>query len=153
MKTIFSLILLFTISLAGYAQKDKINTEKHKSKNVLAVESYSCPMHPDVKSDKPGKCSKCGMALLRTKKEQLKKETVKSYACPVHTDVISDKPGVCSVCGSRLLLSKKEQLKLEVTKQFVCPMHPDVTSNKAGKCPKCGMDLKVAKGKSSANKG
>src|SRR5215213_4690342 len=25
--------------------------------------TYSCPMHPDVKSRKPGKCPKCGMAL------------------------------------------------------------------------------------------
>lgn len=24
---------------------------------------YSCPMHPDVTSDKPAKCSKCGMEL------------------------------------------------------------------------------------------
>ena len=24
---------------------------------------YVCPMHPDVTSDKPGKCSKCGMEL------------------------------------------------------------------------------------------
>jgi protein SCO1 len=28
--------------------------------------SYSCPMHPDVKSTKPGKCPKCRMALRRT---------------------------------------------------------------------------------------
>ena len=26
--------------------------------------SYSCPMHPEVMSDKPGLCSECGMALL-----------------------------------------------------------------------------------------
>jgi len=25
---------------------------------------YSCPMHPEVTSDKPGKCSKCGMNLV-----------------------------------------------------------------------------------------
>lgn len=25
--------------------------------------AYVCPMHPDVTSDKPGKCSKCGMDL------------------------------------------------------------------------------------------
>ncbi len=25
---------------------------------------YSCPMHPEVVSDKPGKCSKCGMNLV-----------------------------------------------------------------------------------------
>ncbi|OGS21314.1 MAG: hypothetical protein A3J83_02280 [Elusimicrobia bacterium RIFOXYA2_FULL_40_6] len=24
---------------------------------------YTCPMHPEVKSDKPGKCPKCGMFL------------------------------------------------------------------------------------------
>ncbi|WP_436536541.1 heavy metal-binding domain-containing protein [Klebsiella pneumoniae] len=24
---------------------------------------YSCPMHSDVTSNKPGKCSKCGMDL------------------------------------------------------------------------------------------
>jgi hypothetical protein len=25
---------------------------------------YICPMHPEVKSDQPGKCPKCGMALM-----------------------------------------------------------------------------------------
>lgn len=28
---------------------------------------YTCPMHPEVKSDKPGKCPKCGMALVPMK--------------------------------------------------------------------------------------
>src|SRR3989344_6050328 len=27
---------------------------------------YTCPMHPEVKSDKPGACSKCGMRLVKT---------------------------------------------------------------------------------------
>lgn len=27
------------------------------------ADTYSCPMHPDVTSDTPGKCPKCGMAL------------------------------------------------------------------------------------------
>lgn len=26
---------------------------------------YTCPMHPEVVSDKPGKCPKCGMALVK----------------------------------------------------------------------------------------
>ncbi len=29
--------------------------------------AYSCPMHPDVTSDKEGKCSKCGMAMVKKK--------------------------------------------------------------------------------------
>lgn len=34
--------------------------------------TYSCPMHADIKSDKPGPCSKCGMAL-KEKKMDMKK--------------------------------------------------------------------------------
>ena len=30
-------------------------------------EVYTCPMHPEVKSDKPGKCPKCGMNLEQKK--------------------------------------------------------------------------------------
>ena len=30
--------------------------------------AYSCSMHPDVTSDKPGKCSKCGMDLVKKTK-------------------------------------------------------------------------------------
>ena len=30
---------------------------------MKAMKTYTCPMHPEVKSDKPGKCPKCGMEL------------------------------------------------------------------------------------------
>ena len=41
-----------------------------KSLNSRAVgKSYSCPMHPEVKSSKPGKCPKCKMDLRLTKAE------------------------------------------------------------------------------------
>ncbi|HYR58904.1 MAG TPA: heavy metal-binding domain-containing protein [Chthoniobacteraceae bacterium] len=29
--------------------------------------AYTCPMHPEVRSDKPGKCPKCGMKLVKGK--------------------------------------------------------------------------------------
>lgn len=31
--------------------------------------TYTCPMHADVVSDKPGSCPKCGMHLVPKKKE------------------------------------------------------------------------------------
>ena len=37
-----------------------------KMKNMSAA-MYSCPMHPEVTSNKAGKCSKCGMALVKKK--------------------------------------------------------------------------------------
>ncbi len=33
----------------------------------VRVATYTCPMHPEVKQDKPGKCPKCGMALVEKK--------------------------------------------------------------------------------------
>ena len=40
----------------------KMCTDKMKK---MSTAMYSCPMHPEVTSNKPGKCSKCGMALVK----------------------------------------------------------------------------------------
>lgn len=42
---------------------DKLDETAAPSKAVGAA--YTCPMHPEVLSDKPGKCPKCGMALVK----------------------------------------------------------------------------------------
>jgi hypothetical protein len=36
-----------------------------KSKENMGNATYTCPLHPEVKSDKPGNCPKCGMALVK----------------------------------------------------------------------------------------
>ncbi len=43
----------------------KENPEKYTKKKADIKEIYTCPMHPDVKSDKAGKCPKCGMNLVK----------------------------------------------------------------------------------------
>ena len=41
----------------------KKGTNAAQSKEVTKVK-YTCPMHPEVTSDKPGECPKCGMELV-----------------------------------------------------------------------------------------
>ena len=40
------------------------NTNSVSETRPAAKQLYTCPMHPDVISDKPGKCPKCGMELV-----------------------------------------------------------------------------------------
>jgi P-type Cu+ transporter len=65
-----------------------------------AAPAYFCPMDPEVTSDKPGNCPKCGMALER--KTSWTPESKVIYTCPMHPEVQQDHPGNCPICGMAL---------------------------------------------------
>ena len=137
MKKLIQIVIVFLISSGGaFAQikAGKVDTTSHTS-------FYSCPKHPEVKNHVPGKCSKCGMDLDLSSKQQMKASQVKNYVCPVHLTVAAHHPGNCPKCGKKLTLSPKEQMKAEVTKAYTCAMHPEVSLNKDGNCSKCGKAL------------
>lgn len=98
---------------------------------------YTCPMHPEVRGKKSGKCPQCGMKL--EKAEFYKVYTCAHEGCPS----VSTKSGKC--CGKDLqkkAMSKQEYYAFaELQDEYYCPMHSDVTSSQAGRCPKCGMNL------------
>lgn len=47
----------------GCKEKFIKDPEKYLQKKEEMKEVYTCPMHTDVKSDKPGECPQCGMKL------------------------------------------------------------------------------------------
>lgn len=73
---------------------------------------FTCPMHSEVSSDKPGVCPKCGMTLIKKEESHELHNPTKStglYTCPMDPDVIKDKPGNCPKCGMKLVpLSSSE---------------------------------------------
>ncbi|MEP7111284.1 MAG: heavy metal-binding domain-containing protein, partial [Ferruginibacter sp.] len=65
MKTLKTLMMaaLTILTISAFAQKettDKTKAPKHQTEKM----KYCCAMHPEVMSDKPGKCPKCEMALV-----------------------------------------------------------------------------------------
>jgi ribosomal protein S27AE len=137
MKKIIFLATIFFVSFTVINAQEKAG----KKDTTTHINLYTCPTHPGITTDKPGKCPLCGMDLNLSGKELLKTQVTKAYICPIHADAVSDKPGRCPKCGTQLNLSLKEQMKTEAVKLYTCSMHPDVVSDKSGKCPKCGMVL------------
>jgi Cu+-exporting ATPase len=62
--------------------------------------TYTCPMHPEIKQQKPGNCPKCVMALEPMVMPAVVTKT--SYTCPMHPEILQDHPGSCPKCGMAL---------------------------------------------------
>ena len=70
-----------------------------EQRQLPGASQYTCPMHPDVRSDRPGSCPKCGMRL-EPIKPSAQGKTI--YTCPMHPEIEQDHPGQCPICGMTL---------------------------------------------------
>ncbi len=99
---------------------------------------YTCPMHPEVISDEPGKCPICGMFLV---------EREVSGAAPAGDGDHKDHHGQGAHEHGKSAPAQAAQSDHSPhaahgdAAVYTCPMHPEVTSDSPGSCPKCGMDL------------
>jgi hypothetical protein len=76
--TLMAIAMLFSGMSVFAAHFTSLESDTAKTKKVKPAKmQYTCPMHPDVLSDKPGKCPKpnCGMTLV--KREPVKKKAAK----------------------------------------------------------------------------
>ncbi len=78
---IISLIGFYSYN-AAYSFENNTISAGNSVTDSTTTKTYTCPMHPDVISDKPGSCPKCGMDL------ELKENSEKS---DVKGDVKNDK--------------------------------------------------------------
>jgi len=106
---------------------------------------YTCVMHPEIHSSKPGNCPKCGMKLVKEKSKSASK-TKKETEPPAQKDKAAKED---NMQGMKMQNAKKEQAKPAA---YTCVMHPEIHSSKPGNCPKCGMKLVKEKSKANANK-
>lgn len=83
---------------------------------------YTCPMHPKVRQDNPGKCPICGMNL-----ELSASSENKEFSCCLHSQTSQKAPS-------------QPQLS-SIGKEYTCPMHPQIRQSNPGQCPICGMNL------------
>lgn len=61
-KIILSIIAAASLAFVTLSCEQK--KEDHTGHEIMEGE-YTCPMHPEVKSNKPGACPKCGMDLVK----------------------------------------------------------------------------------------
>jgi Cu+-exporting ATPase len=100
---------------------DSASTTQANIRQTADVGVYTCPMHPEVRQDRPGTCSQCGMALEPTGKPAT--ATYTEYTCPMHPEIVQDHPGNCSKCGMALeprsveVEERNEEL-IDMTRRF-----------------------------------
>ena len=70
MSALWPLALAVLVACSGgNPARDAVDASSAPASTPAAVgDMYSCPMHPEVVSDHPGKCPKCGMDLVKQAK-------------------------------------------------------------------------------------
>ncbi len=126
------LVLFFLQSNAQHNEHVPVK----KAEQSVEQSSYTCPMHPEIHSPKPGNCPKCGMPLVLEKKKVVAPKNApavkKQTSPPVQKDTLKHQHEM----QIDTVPSPKNDAKI-----FTCPMHPEIQKMEPGNCPKCGMKL------------
>lgn len=138
---------------------DSSSTEQQK------IESYVCPMHPEVVQSTPGRCPICGMNLVAKETvteegdaiaEATQENSNEHFHAPMESPLVGTAASSPSAIEEAVEQASKPASS-EVDEHshaghehmhassgdpvYVCPMHPQVMSDEEGRCPICGMDL------------
>lgn len=59
----------FTMMTLAFTSCKQEAAKENATETSTEKAAYSCPMHPEEKSDQPGACSKCGMDLEKAEQQ------------------------------------------------------------------------------------
>jgi|WetSurMetagenome_2_1015567.scaffolds.fasta_scaffold05451_6 membrane fusion protein, copper/silver efflux system len=116
--------LVLLIALGGalgvaYIYRDLLGDTKlgqllHLHTELSSKQTYYCPMHPQIQSDKSGTCPICNMNLEKKAPEKGAALTKAKglYYCPMHPQIQSDKPGTCPICNMDLIKKQPEEASM-----------------------------------------
>lgn len=110
-KFIYSVILVGGLLFAGSSGNTVYSQTPQNTPAKRQTMKYTCPMHSEVVSDKPGNCPKCGMTLVEKKDMKMDK---------MHDSTTMKKDEMKKMHDSTTM--KKDQMK----------MKPDSTTMKKG---------------------
>ncbi len=68
-KVIILSVVAFAFTIVACNNTSKKESSGTTQETTTGEPLYQCPMHPEVTSDKPGSCSKCGMDLQKVEKQ------------------------------------------------------------------------------------
>lgn len=129
MKKYFFLLFFAALTSPIFTQSDSAKTKPTSTDNVY----YTCSMHPEVISNKPGKCPKCGMDLVQ-KTSSSSENKMNMMMCPMH--------GMNNMNMEKNAPVSDDTTKIKTDSiYYTCSMHPEIKSAQPGNCPKCGMKL------------
>ncbi len=122
---------------ASTTESDELKQAAQKEKELRQAgkKVYTCSMDPEVISDQPGDCPKCGMKLIEKVGEKPK-------AAADHAGHDMAKMTSAKSDSAKSPEQLENELRQTGKKVYTCSMDPEVISDKPGDCPKCGMKLK-----------
>ncbi|MDE2092258.1 MAG: hypothetical protein KGI87_00245, partial [Burkholderiales bacterium] len=121
-----------------------------------AVTTYTCPMHPEVRQDTPGKCPKCGMFLVPEGQAPSDGHAAHRHDEHAHQDQAGHghHAHAASTPAKAGTGGKYDKVSADWSGAvYTCPMHPEVRQTGPGACPLCGMGLQLEAGSAAADEG
>lgn len=106
-RVLIALALAAALFAAGVVF-ERSQRHEHASEGKGAAKGYHCPMHPNVRSDKPGECPICHMQLVPDEDRSgdmtgTAERKVMFYQDPQNKQYRSDKPGINPETGNDLV--------------------------------------------------